>query len=161
MNVSIYNIYLHIYHLSLSLSLYIYIYIVLWWPAATAAAGSARGSAGHPWSPHMYIYIYIYICIYIYIYIYMYTHNYMYYIIYIYIYITYYISIIASPEGALRSVLINSIRKTSNWGSRIQEPLLMFTSNCTLRVQTSKGLDPFLQIQMRELTVGGDWFRGD
>ena len=44
----------------------------------------------------------------------MYTHNYMYYIIYIYIYITYYISIIASPEGALRSVLINSIRKTSN-----------------------------------------------
>ena len=54
------------------------------------------------------IYIYIYICIYIYIYIYTVT-----YIIYIY-------------SGEIRSVLISSIRKISNWGSRIPEPFPMF-----------------------------------
>ena len=46
----------------------------------------------------------------------------------------------------LRSVLIISIRNISNRGSRIPEPLLMFTSKCPLKVQISQVLGPFFQI---------------
>ena len=47
-----------------------------------------------------------------------------------------------------RSVLPISIRWISNWGSRIPETLLVFTSKCPLKVQISQGLGPFSQIEL-------------
>ena len=41
-----------------------------------------------------------------------------------------------------------SIRTISNRGSRIPEPLLVFTSKCPLKAQISQGLGPFVQIQL-------------
>ena len=49
---------------------------------------------------------------------------------------------------AIRSVLTISIRKFSNRGSRIPEPLLVFTSKCPLKIQVSQGLGPFFQIEV-------------
>ena len=45
-----------------------------------------------------------------------------------------------------RSLLVSSVRTISNRGSRVQEPLLAFTSTCPLKVQISLGLGPFFQI---------------
>ena len=49
--------------------------------------------------------------------------------------------------GALRSALISSIHKFSNRGSRIPEPLPIFTSTCTLKVEIPQGLGTFFQIE--------------
>ena len=40
----------------------------------------------------------------------------------------------------IRSVLIASIRKAENWGSRIPDQLFSFMSNCPLKAQISQGL---------------------
>ena len=52
------------------------------------------------------------------------------------------------PSSAMQSVLMIPIRQISNRGSQIPEPLLMFTSKCPLKVQTSQGLGPFSQIEL-------------
>ena len=49
-----------------------------------------------------------------------------------------------------RSVLVISISIIPNRGSRIPEPLLMFTSKCPLNVQISQGLSQILQIELLE-----------
>ena len=46
------------------------------------------------------------------------------------------------------SVPILSIRRHSNRGSQIPEPLLMFTSGCPSKLQVSQGLGPFFQIEL-------------
>ena len=52
---------------------------------------------------------------------------------------------VAGTRRHLRSVLIISVREISNRGSRIQEPWLMFTSKCPLKVQISQGLEDYLK----------------
>ena len=50
--------------------------------------------------------------------------------------------------GHPRSVLIIPIYTISNCGSQISEPLFVFTSKCPLKVQISRGLGPFSQIEL-------------
>ena len=47
-----------------------------------------------------------------------------------------------------RHRLIISIRTISSWGYQIPEPLLVFASQCPLKVQISQGLGPFFQIYL-------------
>ena len=54
-----------------------------------------------------------------------------------------------SYNDTARSVLRISIhKKTTNRGSQIPEPLLMFTSKRPLKAQISQGLSPFVQIEL-------------
>ena len=70
------------------------------------------------------------------------------------------------PRGDLRSLLTISIRKTSNLGSQLPEPSLMFTSTCPFTNQISKGLGPFVQIHLlntccqHHLSTGGETGNG-
>ena len=54
----------------------------------------------------------------------------------------------SKPPAAVRSLLIIPIHKISNQVSQIPEPLHILTSKCPLKVQISKGLGPFLQIEL-------------
>ena len=49
---------------------------------------------------------------------------------------------------SLRSVLMISTCRISNWGSQIPAPFYMFTSRCPLKVQMSQGLGTFFQIEL-------------
>ena len=53
-----------------------------------------------------------------------------------------------TKNGGLRSVLIVSIRRHSNGGSQIPEPLLIVNSQCPLKVRIVQGLGPFFQIEL-------------
>ena len=137
-------IYIYIYiYIYISLSIYIYIYDI-----------------------YIYIYIYTYIYIYVYIYIYIHTHTYIHtYIHNIGCAISQESASAATsgvrtaarwqmsttserPASAVDSHDFDSIRIISNRGSQIPEPLLIFTSKYTLKVQISQGLGSFFQIEL-------------
>ena len=85
---------------------------------------------------HLYVYIYVYvICIYVYIYLSLYSYIYM----YIYIYICTHIHIYTYTY--LQSEVF-----------QIPEPLLTYTSTCSLTIKHSQGLGTFFQL--KRLTTG-------
>ena len=53
----------------------------------------------------------------------------------------------SSTQTWERLILVISIRTNSSWASQFPEILLLFTSTCPVKVQISRGLGPFLQIE--------------
>ena len=112
---------------------------------------------------YVYIYIYnVYMCTYHYIHImcvYHYKHTYIY--IYIYIYTHMEVAHLVPPGRCeIRSVLIASVRKHSNWGSQIPEPLLSFTSKVRVREVRAIRILPYVHSRKLSPSPKGDPKRG-